>query len=131
MNGDINGLNGTNTGISSAAMPTEKDWPGSPVARVNSVAPGSPAAESVSFKLPSCLNTGRAVWSGPDGQGLQVGDLIHSFAGVETDGGLQAIGAVVQRSEGVRSEHALGCHADDDTGRIGASSHAKWQQENA
>jgi hypothetical protein len=66
-----------------------------------------------------------------DGQGLQVGDLIHSFAGVEADGGLQAIGAVVQRSEGVRSELAIGCHADDDTGRIGASSHARWQQEKA
>ncbi|BEJ16326.1 hypothetical protein CspHIS471_0509310 [Cutaneotrichosporon sp. HIS471] len=55
-------------------------WPDRPVARVNSVAPSSPAADA----------------------GLAPGDIIYSFSGITaaTEGGMQAIGAVVQRSEG-------------------------------
>ncbi|BEI85476.1 hypothetical protein CcaverHIS002_0508770 [Cutaneotrichosporon cavernicola] len=55
-------------------------WPDRPVARVNSVAPSSPAADA----------------------GLTPGDIIYSFSGITaaSEGGMQAIGAVVQRSEG-------------------------------
>ncbi|RSH87240.1 putative 26S proteasome regulatory subunit [Saitozyma podzolica] len=51
--------------------------PDAPVAKVNSVAPGSPAADA----------------------GLNAGDYILDFAGVTAPGGLQDIGALVQRSE--------------------------------
>ncbi|CAD6571108.1 MAG: putative 26S proteasome regulatory subunit [Tremellales sp. Tagirdzhanova-0007] len=54
-------------------------WPEGAIARVNSVAPASPAAEA----------------------GLKAGDMIHSFAGITAvDGGIQAIGTLVSRSEG-------------------------------
>jgi hypothetical protein len=39
---------------------------------------------------------------GADNKGLQAGDMIYSFAGVTSEQGLQAIGALVQRSEDVR-----------------------------
>ncbi|WWC94269.1 hypothetical protein V866_001110 [Kwoniella sp. B9012] len=56
-------------------------WPEKPIARVNTVAPQSPASQA----------------------GLQPDDLIHDFAGVThtSQGGIQAIGVVVSRSEGV------------------------------
>jgi len=62
----------------------EPEWPDRPVARVNSVADGSPAATA----------------------GLLARDLVYSFAGVTvaSEGGLQAIGAVVSRSEGTPLE---------------------------
>ncbi|KAL1411426.1 putative 26S proteasome regulatory subunit [Vanrija albida] len=55
-------------------------WPERPVALVNSVAEGSPAADA----------------------GLQARDAIYSFSGITaaSAGGLQAIGPVVARSEG-------------------------------
>ncbi|KAK4683573.1 26S proteasome regulatory subunit N4, partial [Tremellales sp. Uapishka_1] len=57
-------------------MPDE--WPERPVARVNSVAPNSPALAS----------------------GLRAGDTIFSFAGITSSaGGLGAIGSLVTRSE--------------------------------
>ncbi|WRT66459.1 uncharacterized protein IL334_003418 [Kwoniella shivajii] len=57
------------------------DWPEKAIARVNSVAFQSPALQA----------------------GLQSNDLIYDFAGVThlSQGGIQAIGAVVSRSEGV------------------------------
>ncbi|CAK9781111.1 hypothetical protein CC85DRAFT_135051 [Cutaneotrichosporon oleaginosum] len=53
-------------------------WPAAPIARVNSVAATSPAADA----------------------GLEAGDIIYSFSGITAPAGIQAIGAVVQRSEG-------------------------------
>ncbi|GMK55261.1 hypothetical protein CspeluHIS016_0203170 [Cutaneotrichosporon spelunceum] len=57
-------------------------WPERAVARVNAVAPDSPAADA----------------------GLAAGDVVYSFSGITaaTPGGMQAIGPVVQRSEGRR-----------------------------
>ncbi|ORX35786.1 hypothetical protein BD324DRAFT_631685 [Kockovaella imperatae] len=59
-------------------MPDE--WPDTPLARVNSVAPGSPAFRA----------------------GLQSRDVIYSFGNVTqaTTGGLQAVGTLVAQSEG-------------------------------
>ncbi|WVW83992.1 hypothetical protein I302_106017 [Kwoniella bestiolae CBS 10118] len=59
----------------------EGEWPEKPIARVNTVAPQSPASQA----------------------GLQPNDLIYDFAGVThlSPGGIQAIGSVVSRSEGV------------------------------
>ncbi|WWD17211.1 hypothetical protein CI109_101649 [Kwoniella shandongensis] len=63
-----------------SAAGEEPSWPERPVARVNTVASGSPAADA----------------------GLRPADLIYSFEGVTADspGGIQAIGSVVARSEG-------------------------------
>ncbi|KAK6910004.1 26S proteasome non-ATPase regulatory subunit 9 [Kwoniella mangroviensis CBS 8886] len=57
------------------------EWPEKPIARVNTVTLQSPASQA----------------------GLQPDDLIYDFAGVThtSQGGIQAIGAVVSRSEGV------------------------------
>ncbi|KAI9639405.1 uncharacterized protein MKK02DRAFT_29476 [Dioszegia hungarica] len=68
----------------SRTVPTASEqsaWPERAVARVNSVAPGSPAEDA----------------------GLQAGDMIYSFGEVSstTSGGLQAVGALVAHSEGV------------------------------
>ncbi|WVQ99611.1 hypothetical protein IAU59_006747 [Kwoniella sp. CBS 9459] len=59
---------------------TEVVWPERAIARVNSVAPSSPASQA----------------------GLKAGDLIYDFAGVfhDSPGGIQAIGALVNQSEG-------------------------------
>ncbi|KAK8864483.1 hypothetical protein IAR55_001733 [Kwoniella newhampshirensis] len=58
----------------------EEIWPERPVAKVNSVASGSPAADS----------------------GMRANDMIYSFEGVTVDspGGIQSIGSLVARSEG-------------------------------
>ncbi|WVR07107.1 hypothetical protein IAU60_004147 [Kwoniella sp. DSM 27419] len=62
----------------------EREWPERAIARVNSVAPSSPSSRA----------------------GLMSGDLIYDFAGVTSSsaGGLQAIGALVNSSEGVSLE---------------------------
>ncbi|WWC62072.1 uncharacterized protein I303_104662 [Kwoniella dejecticola CBS 10117] len=59
---------------------TTPEWPEKPIARVNTVAASSPASQA----------------------GLQTNDMIYDFAGVThtSQGGIQAIGTVVSRSEG-------------------------------
>ena len=65
-----------------------------PIARVNSVAGGSPAESAVSLIRH---------WTQADARkGLKAQDVVLDFGGVtsETPGGLNAIGALVSRSEG-------------------------------
>ncbi|WVQ80734.1 hypothetical protein IAT38_002839 [Cryptococcus sp. DSM 104549] len=81
-NGQVNGHAPPKSTVNgNGPTPTEEVWPESAVAKVNSVAPGSPAAEA----------------------GLRAQDMIYSFAGVTSasSGGLQSIGAKVVQSEGV------------------------------
>lgn len=40
-------------------------------------------------------------------QGLQAGDLIYTFAGIQAPTAMAAIGPLVQRSEGVRYQPTL------------------------
>jgi 26S proteasome non-ATPase regulatory subunit 9 len=69
--------------------------PDTPVAKVNSVAPGSPAADAVSHTRSQRFGLlTPTLW-----QGLNAGDYILDFAGVTAPGGLQDIGSLVQRSE--------------------------------
>ncbi|KAK1924301.1 hypothetical protein DB88DRAFT_277182 [Papiliotrema laurentii] len=78
----VNGVNGHGPSVvrGGAADDMPEAWPERAIARVNSVALNSPAAEA----------------------DLRAEDLIHSFSGVTSThpGGLQAIGALVQQSEG-------------------------------
>ncbi|WWC70088.1 uncharacterized protein I206_104035 [Kwoniella pini CBS 10737] len=70
----------SHTGTNGHVLPAEQ-WPEKPIAKVNSVAPSSPASQA----------------------GLQPNDLIFDFAGVthNSQGGIQDIGSIVSRSEGV------------------------------
>ncbi|WVF71259.1 hypothetical protein IAT40_006062 [Kwoniella sp. CBS 6097] len=70
----------TTTGVNGDAREAVVAWPERAIARVNSVAPSSPASQA----------------------GLRAEDLIYDFAGVNhtTSGGIQAIGGLVNRSEG-------------------------------
>jgi len=68
-------------------------WPERAIARVNTVETMSPAAEAVSQMRADCSSL----------KGMRPGDVIYAFSDVTAgaSGGLQAIGQLVQRSEGV------------------------------
>ncbi|WWC89227.1 uncharacterized protein L201_004145 [Kwoniella dendrophila CBS 6074] len=82
-NAIVNGSSQTNQSVRQVNGNEVKQdqWPEKPIARVNTVAPQSPASQA----------------------GLQANDQIYDFAGVThlSQGGIQAIGSVVSRSEGV------------------------------
>jgi 26S proteasome non-ATPase regulatory subunit 9 len=90
----VNGTSRETSGVNGTANGSSLIQP--PLAKVNSVAPGSPAAQAVSHYIAIVSYTHVSL------QGLEKNDFILEFGHLDGDNSLADVGQLVAGSEGVR-----------------------------